>query len=78
MIACNRFTALTNLLHLLTNIECIVVSVECRLAPETRAPGAAEDCYAGLVWTSNNAASLGIDPGCIIVWGGAGACRGSG
>lgn len=69
MIAGDRFTAVTELLGLLKDIECVVVSVEYRLAPETRAPGPAEDCYAGLVWVSENAASLGIDPAGIVVWG---------
>jgi acetyl esterase/lipase len=69
MIAGDRFTGLPELLHLLTDIECVIVSVEYRLAPETPAPGPAEDCYTGLVWTSTNAARLGIDPAGIIVWG---------
>ncbi|KPM40580.1 hypothetical protein AK830_g6015 [Neonectria ditissima] len=69
MISGDRFTAIPELLHLLHDIECIVISVEYRLAPETRAPGPAEDCYAGLVWTSHNASSLGIDPARILVWG---------
>ncbi|CAM1509771.1 Fc.00g001060.m01.CDS01 [Cosmosporella sp. VM-42] len=69
MITGDRFTAVTELLDLLEGIQCVVVSVEYRLAPETRAPGPAEDCYAGLVWTSENASSLGIDPASILVWG---------
>ncbi|KAJ4113326.1 hypothetical protein NW765_010921 [Fusarium oxysporum] len=32
-------------------------------------PGPAEDCYAGLVWVSENASSLGIDPAAIVVFG---------
>lgn len=69
MVSGDRFTAVTELMDLLEGIECVVVSVEYRLAPETRAPGAAEDCYTGLVWTSASAASLGIDPAEIVVWG---------
>ncbi|KAK7418707.1 hypothetical protein QQX98_003725 [Neonectria punicea] len=69
MIAGDRFTGVNEALDLLKGIECVVVSVEYRLAPETRAPGPAEDCYAGLVWTSQNAASLGINPAGIVVWG---------
>ncbi|KAK2841628.1 hypothetical protein FQN49_006071 [Arthroderma sp. PD_2] len=69
MVSGDRFTAVPELLHLLKDVECVVVSVEYRLAPEARAPGPAEDCYAGLVWTSANAASLGVDPAKIVVWG---------
>ncbi|KAI9151856.1 lipase [Paramyrothecium foliicola] len=69
MVSGDRFTAVTELLALLQGMECVVVSVEYRLAPETRAPGPAEDCYAGLVWTSENALKLGIDPARIMIWG---------
>ncbi|KAF2690732.1 lipase [Lentithecium fluviatile CBS 122367] len=67
MISGDRFSAIPPLLDLLEGVACIVVSVEYRLAPETRAPGPAEDCYAGLIWTSANASSLGIDPAEIVV-----------
>ena len=48
---------------------CIGVSVEYRLAPETPYPGPLDDCYAGLRWIHDNAASLGIDPQRIGVGG---------
>jgi acetyl esterase/lipase len=67
MISGNRFNEIPPLMDLLEGIACIVLSVEYRLAPETRAPGPAEDCYAGLVWTSDNVASLNIDRAGIIV-----------
>ncbi|KAH6629306.1 lipase [Boeremia exigua] len=67
MVSGNRFAEVPSLLDLLEGIACIIVSVEYRLAPETRAPGAAEDCHAGLVWVSDNAVSLGIDPGAITI-----------
>ncbi|KAF5651974.1 lipase esterase [Fusarium sp. NRRL 25303] len=69
MVSGDRFTAVTSVIDLLKGIDCVVVSVEHRLAPETRAPGPAEDCYAGLVWISENASSLGIDPAAIVVFG---------
>ena len=49
--------------------RCIGVSVEYRLAPETPYPGPLEDCYAGLAWTIEHAAELGIDPTRIGVLG---------
>ncbi|HEY2481878.1 MAG TPA: alpha/beta hydrolase [Caulobacteraceae bacterium] len=42
-------------------LNCAIVSVDYRLAPETRAPGAVEDCYAGLSWLVANAGEIGVD-----------------
>lgn len=69
MVSGDRFTALTPVMDLLEGIDCVIVSVEHRLAPETRAPGPAEDCYAGLVWVSEHAQMLRIDPAAIIIFG---------
>jgi acetyl esterase len=55
----------------------IVVSVDYRLAPETTFPGPLEDVYAGLVWMSDHADALGIDPQRIAIQGtsaGGGLC----
>jgi acetyl esterase len=47
----------------------IIVSVGYRLAPQTKFPGATEDCYTAIVWVADNAASLGGDPGRIAIAG---------
>lgn len=52
-----------------TDCHCVVVSVDYRLAPETRHPGALEDNYAALKWVHAHAAELGIDRSRIAVGG---------
>lgn len=54
---------------LAAQLGCVVVSVDYRLAPETRYPGPVEDCYAGLAWLHEQAAALGIDPSRIAIGG---------
>lgn len=58
-----------------TKINCVVVSIDYRLAPEHKYPAAIEDCYAGLKWTVNNAQKLKIDSSRIAI---AGASAGGG
>lgn len=61
------------------DLGCAVLSVEYRLAPEDPYPAPLEDCYSGLQWAVENAATLGIDPARLIISGGSaggGLCAG--
>jgi acetyl esterase/lipase len=49
--------------------DCAVISVDYRLAPETRFPGPLEDNYAALKWMYANASELGIDRKRIAIKG---------
>lgn len=49
--------------------ECIVVSVDYRLAPENKFPAAVEDAWDAAVWVAENANSLGGNPNNIAIGG---------
>jgi acetyl esterase/lipase len=49
--------------------DCVAVTVEYRLAPETTFPGSLEDNYAALRWLYANASELGVDRTRIAVKG---------
>jgi acetyl esterase/lipase len=54
---------------LVSELGCVVVSVDYRLAPETPHPGPVEDCYAALQWMHAAAAELGVDTTKVAVAG---------
>lgn len=54
---------------LAADLDCVVVSIDYRLAPETRFPGAMEDGYAALAWLNAKAETLGVDRARIAIGG---------
>ena len=54
---------------LVHKLDCVVVSVEYRLAPENPFPAQINDGYAALSWLFGNVAELGVDPTCVGVMG---------
>lgn len=75
MIMGDRWVGLQQFLPWVVELDAVVVTVEYRLAPEFPDPYPVEDCYAGLVWTAENAEQLGIDPERLLI---AGASAGGG
>ena len=60
---------LPNLQALALKLDCVIVTVEYRLAPEVRWNGSCEDNYVGLLWPQAQAEQLGIDRSRIAVMG---------
>lgn len=57
------------MLELASALDCVILSLDYRLAPEHPYPAPADDCLAGLTWLHESAAKLGIDPARIAVRG---------
>ncbi|MXV43875.1 alpha/beta hydrolase fold domain-containing protein [Saccharibacter sp. 17.LH.SD] len=49
--------------------DCVVISVEYRLAPEHKAPACTDDCLSAFHWIYKNASALGIDSQRLAVGG---------
>ena len=62
-------SGIPSLEQLAHDLNCVVVTVDYRLAPETHFPGSLEDNYAALKWLWGSAAELGIDTRRIAVMG---------
>lgn len=72
MVIGDRFVATEHFVPWIVDNDAVVVAIEYRLAPEYPDPYPVEDCYAGLLWTVEHAAELGIDPRRLIVSGASG------
>ncbi|GIG88174.1 alpha/beta hydrolase [Plantactinospora endophytica] len=75
MIMGDRFSQLDIPLEWLDLFGAVVVSVDYRLAPEVTGTTLVDDCYHGLLWVTEHADELGIDPARVVV---AGASAGGG
>jgi acetyl esterase/lipase len=69
MVAGDHRTGIGAAVDWVEELGLVLASVDYRLAPEHPHPTPVEDCYAGLVWTVDHAAALGIDPDRMVLAG---------
>jgi acetyl esterase/lipase len=58
-----------HLLDWVRDRECVVISVDYRLAPEAPFPAALDDARAGLTWVVRDAEQLGVDSHAVVIAG---------
>lgn len=61
---------ISDMQRMAAELDCLIVTVDYRLAPETTYVGSMEDNYAALKWVYDNAEKLGVDRNHIGVMGG--------
>lgn len=65
----SALAAVPSLKQLADELDCVAVTVDYRLAPETPFPGSLEDNYAALSWLWNCADQLGVDTRRVVLMG---------
>jgi acetyl esterase len=55
--------------QIVAGADCVVASVDYRMAPENAFPTPVEDCYDALCWLTEHAATLGVDPTRVSIGG---------
>lgn len=76
----NVYVGLAAVTELVKELDAVVISINYRLSPDHPGIAAVEDCYASLVWFSENLASFNIDPSRLMIAGvsaGAGLAAGT-
>jgi acetyl esterase/lipase len=69
MVSGHSRSGLADVLEVAQDLGSTVVSVDYRLAPETRHPGPVNDCFSALTWIGDHATELGAPNGHVIVLG---------
>jgi acetyl esterase/lipase len=76
----NVYVGLAAVSELVKDLDAVIVSVAYRLSPEASGTDAVEDCYASLVWMSENLSTFNVDPARFMIAGvsaGAGLAAGT-